>query len=92
MAARRRAEILDGDRAQTARDLLVARVPYVAPFLDTPIETVQLTVDSWRVTDIANGMLPGKDLAAASALWHASRNERRSRALQREKTRSYPRE
>jgi len=59
-----RAEILDGERAQTARDLLVAKVPYVAPFLDTPIETVQLSVESWRVTDIPNGMLPGKELAA----------------------------
>ncbi len=51
-------------RARAARDLLVAKVPYVAPFLDTPIETVQLTADSWRVTDIPDGLLPGEDLAA----------------------------
>ncbi|TWP48445.1 pyridoxamine 5'-phosphate oxidase family protein [Lentzea tibetensis] len=59
-----RVEILDGDEAQAARDLLVAKVPYATPFLDTPIETVRLHVDSWRVTDIPNGMLPGRELAA----------------------------
>ncbi|GAA4005235.1 hypothetical protein GCM10022247_28000 [Allokutzneria multivorans] len=60
-----RAEILEeGPDAEAARARLLAKVPYVAPFLETPIVTARLRVESWRVTDIPNGWLPGRDLAA----------------------------
>ncbi|WP_086828773.1 pyridoxamine 5'-phosphate oxidase family protein [Allokutzneria sp. NRRL B-24872] len=59
-----RAEILEGSEAEAARATLLAKVPYVAPFLETPIVTACLRVESWRVTDIPNGWLPGRELAA----------------------------
>ena len=42
----------------------MTKVPEVAPFLATSIRTVKVSVPSWRVTDIRNGWLPGKDFSA----------------------------
>lgn len=56
------AQVLMGGPAGHARDLLQAKVPQVGPFLATPVEAVRLTVNTWRVTDIPNGWLPGVEL------------------------------
>lgn len=56
------AEVLTGPPARRARDLLQAKVPQVGPFLAAPVEAVRLTVNTWRVTDIPNGWLPGVEL------------------------------
>lgn len=54
--------VLSGGPAAYARELLSAKVPQVSPFLATPVEAVRLTVNTWRVTDIPNGWLPGVEL------------------------------
>jgi uncharacterized protein YhbP (UPF0306 family) len=56
------AEELSGAVAERARGALLAKVPQAAPFLEAPVEAVQLTVAGWRVTDIPNGWLPGVEL------------------------------
>ncbi|ANZ34790.1 hypothetical protein BBK82_00570 [Lentzea guizhouensis] len=61
LQARAVAEIVDGAEDEAVRQRLVAKVPEAAPFLETPIRTVVLTVPRWRVTDIPNGWLPGKE-------------------------------
>lgn len=61
LQARAIAEIVADDVALQRR--LIAKVPEAAPFLDTPIRSVRLTVPSWRVTDIPNGWLPGKEIS-----------------------------
>lgn len=55
------AEIVEGAQDEAVRQRLAAKVPEVAPFLATPIRCVVLTVPLWRVTDIPNGWLPGKE-------------------------------
>jgi hypothetical protein len=56
------AEVLVGGAAEYSCNLLLAKVPQAGPFLAAPIETVRLTVNTWRVTDIPNGWLPGVEL------------------------------
>jgi hypothetical protein len=56
------AEELGGTAAGYARDLLLAKVPQAGPFLSAPVEVVRLSVNTWRVTDIPNGWLPGVEL------------------------------
>jgi nitroimidazol reductase NimA-like FMN-containing flavoprotein (pyridoxamine 5'-phosphate oxidase superfamily) len=63
LQARATAEIVEGAEDEAARQLLVTKVPEAAPFLATPIRTIRLTVPRWRVTDIPNGWLPGKDFS-----------------------------
>jgi hypothetical protein len=62
------AEIVAGERDTRVRELLVAKVPEAAPFLDAPVAAVRLSVRGWRATDIANGWLPGRDLPAPSVV------------------------
>jgi hypothetical protein len=56
------AEELSGAAATYSRDLLLAKVPQASPFLAAPVEAVRLSVNTWRVTDIPNGWLPGVEL------------------------------
>lgn len=44
-------------------DALMAKAPQIEPFLGAPVVAVRLHVRHWRVTDVGNGWLPGKDLA-----------------------------
>lgn len=64
LQARATAEIVEGAEDEAVRQRLVAKVPEAAPFLAAPIRAVRLTVPQWRVTDIPNGWLPGKDFSA----------------------------
>lgn len=57
------AVVVDGAEDEAVRERLVAKVPEVAPFLATPIRTVKITVPRWRVTDIVNGWLPGREFS-----------------------------
>lgn len=57
------AEVLTEGEADEARRLLVAKVPAAEPFLGVPTEAVRVAVGSWRVTDVLNGWLPGRELA-----------------------------
>jgi hypothetical protein len=63
LQAQASAEILGGDDDAGVRELLVAKVPEAAPFLAAPVTAVRLAVPKWRATDIANGWLPGRELA-----------------------------
>jgi uncharacterized protein YhbP (UPF0306 family) len=56
------AQELLGGASTYARELLLAKVPQASPFLAAPVEPVRLTVNTWRVTDIPNGWLPGVEL------------------------------
>jgi hypothetical protein len=56
------AEVVTAEADARVRELLVAKVPEAAPFLDAPVAAVRLSVRGWRATDIANGRLPGRDL------------------------------
>ncbi|WP_439376858.1 pyridoxamine 5'-phosphate oxidase family protein [Amycolatopsis lexingtonensis] len=56
------AEVVGAEGDARVRELLVAKVPEAAPFLDAPVTAVKLTVQKWRATDIANGLLPGVEL------------------------------
>lgn len=49
------------DRAETF-EVLRRKEPQIEPFLDTPIEALELTVDWWRVTHVAAGLPPGRVL------------------------------
>ncbi|MDX3190613.1 pyridoxamine 5'-phosphate oxidase family protein [Streptomyces sp. MN03-5084-2B] len=51
-----------GDEDAQVRELLVTKVPEAAPFLAAPVTAVRLSVQKWRATDIANGVLPGVEL------------------------------
>ncbi|MFD4676469.1 pyridoxamine 5'-phosphate oxidase family protein [Lentzea sp. NPDC058450] len=64
LQARGTARVVDGAEDEVVRQHLVAKVPEAGPFLATPIRTVRIDVPSWRVTDIPNGWLPGKDFSA----------------------------
>ncbi|GLY55017.1 pyridoxamine 5'-phosphate oxidase family protein [Lentzea sp. NBRC 102530] len=64
LQARGTAVVVDGAEDEVVRQHLVAKVPEAAPFLGTPIRAVRVGVPSWRVTDIPNGWLPGKDFRA----------------------------
>ncbi|HUQ60724.1 pyridoxamine 5'-phosphate oxidase family protein [Lentzea sp.] len=55
------AVVVDGAEDDAVRRQLAAKVPEVAPFLATPIRAVKISVPRWRVTDIPNGWLPGKE-------------------------------
>jgi len=66
LQCRASAEILSaGADADEAVRVLVAKVPAVVPFLSTPHAAVRLTVDTWRVTDVGNGWIPGRELVHA---------------------------
>ena len=58
------AEVVEGDAGAEVRQVLLAKVPAAEPFLAAPIESVRLRVAQWRVTDIPNGWLPGRELDA----------------------------
>ncbi|MDX8149540.1 pyridoxamine 5'-phosphate oxidase family protein [Lentzea sp. BCCO 10_0061] len=64
LQARGTAVVVDGAEDEAVRQRLVTKVPEVEPFLATPIRAVKVSVPSWRVTDIPNGWLPGKDFSA----------------------------
>ena len=64
LQARATAEIVTGDEDTDVRARLLNKVPECAPFLEMPITAVRLTVPSWRVTDIPQGWLPGRELTA----------------------------
>ncbi|CCH30831.1 pyridoxamine 5'-phosphate oxidase family protein [Actinosynnema sp. NPDC047251] len=62
LQARAVAEVVDGEWDARVRERLVAKVPEAAPFLAYPIRAVRLSVTSWRITDLPNGWLPGREL------------------------------
>jgi nitroimidazol reductase NimA-like FMN-containing flavoprotein (pyridoxamine 5'-phosphate oxidase superfamily) len=64
LQAQATARVVDGAEADEVRRVLLAKVPQVEPFLGAPIEAVELTVTTWRATDIPNGWLPGRELRA----------------------------
>lgn len=56
-------EIFEDEATITATaELLKAKAPQIAPILGAPIVALRLHVTQWRVTDIMNGWLPGKEL------------------------------
>lgn len=57
----------DDDKPRTCESIM-AKAPQSAPFMDAPIVPVSLRVTKWRVTDVVNGWLPGKELAAPSGI------------------------
>jgi hypothetical protein len=73
LQAQASAEVVGGADGDEVRRALVAKVPAAAPFLDTPIEAVRLSVSGWRVTDIPNGWLPGRELVNPGTLRRATR-------------------
>jgi nitroimidazol reductase NimA-like FMN-containing flavoprotein (pyridoxamine 5'-phosphate oxidase superfamily) len=64
LQARGTAVVVDGAEDEAVRQHLVAKVPEAGPFLATPIRAVRVSVPTWRVTDIPNGWLPGRDFSA----------------------------
>jgi nitroimidazol reductase NimA-like FMN-containing flavoprotein (pyridoxamine 5'-phosphate oxidase superfamily) len=64
LQARGTAEVVEGAEDEAVRQRLVAKVPEVEPFLATPIRALRISVPTWRVTDILNGWLPGRDFSA----------------------------
>lgn len=64
LQAQAAAEVVTGDAVEKVRRILLAKVPAAEPFFATPIETVTLQVDQWRVTDMQNGWFPGRELSA----------------------------
>ncbi|MCG8923194.1 pyridoxamine 5'-phosphate oxidase family protein [Lentzea sp. CC55] len=64
LQARGTAVVVGGAEDELVRQALVAKVPEAGPFLATPVRAVRVAVPRWRVTDIPNGWLPGKDFSA----------------------------
>jgi hypothetical protein len=64
LQARATATIAEDDADSDVRQRLLRKVPECAPFLEMPITAIRLTVPTWRVTDIRQGWLPGKELTA----------------------------
>jgi hypothetical protein len=64
LQARATAAVVEGDADADVRRRLLQKVPECAPFLEMPIAAIRLTVPTWRVTDIQQGWLPGKELTA----------------------------
>jgi Pyridoxamine 5'-phosphate oxidase len=64
LQAQATAELVTGDAAEEVRRVLLEKVPAAEPFFATPIETVTLRVDQWRVTDMQKGWFPGRELSA----------------------------
>ncbi|MDX8054952.1 pyridoxamine 5'-phosphate oxidase family protein [Lentzea sp. BCCO 10_0798] len=64
LQARGTAEVVEGAEDEAVRQRLVAKVPEVEPFLATPIRALRISVPTWRITDIVNGWLPGRDFSA----------------------------
>lgn len=59
------AQVLDGeDDIKATTEALMAKAPQIEPFLGAPLAAVRLHVTLWRATDVVNGWLPGKELAA----------------------------
>lgn len=63
LQARATASVVEGPEDAAVRSALTAKVPEAAPFLATPVTAVRLAVPTWRVTDLAKGWLPGRNLA-----------------------------
>jgi hypothetical protein len=59
-----RAEFADEASADEIRRVLLAKVPAAEPFMNLgiPIRALRLHIDSWRVTDVANGIVPGREI------------------------------
>lgn len=57
----------EDDKARTCESIM-AKAPQSEPFMDAPIVPVSLRVTKWRVTDVVNGWLPGKELAAPAGI------------------------
>jgi hypothetical protein len=62
LQARATAAVRDEDGKEQTFAALRARVPQIEPMLAIPVEALDLTVEKWRVTDIANGWIPGKEV------------------------------
>lgn len=59
------AEMLeDDDELQATTAALRAKAPEIEPLLSAPMAPVRLHVSRWRVTDVVNGWLPGRELLA----------------------------
>jgi hypothetical protein len=54
----------DKENISAVGDELRAKAPQSEPFLAVPLVAVRLRVTWWRVSDPANGWLPGKELPA----------------------------
>lgn len=64
LQGRAQAVIRDGDELEDVKNALRAKVPEIEPLFQAPIEPVLLRVERWRVTDIATGWFPGKEIEA----------------------------
>jgi hypothetical protein len=56
--------LTDERELEATKNALRAKVPEIEPFLQAPIVAVSLRLRRWRVTDVPNGWLPGKELVA----------------------------
>ncbi len=54
--------VSDGQEREAVKRALLTKAPQTEPFFEYPFEAVRLRVTSWRVTDVVNGWLPGKEL------------------------------
>lgn len=59
--------LTDEQEVEDVKAALRAKAPQVEPFLNAPIEAVRLHVRRWRVTDVVNGWLPGKEIEPPAA-------------------------
>jgi len=66
--------VVDPDGIDSTKAALVAKSPECAPLLDggMPVAAVRLDIQTWRVTDVANGIFPGVELQTASPVLRLS--------------------
>jgi len=55
-------ELIEDGQPQATRTALLAKAPEVEPFLQYPLVTLAVRVHRWRVTDVPNGWMPGREL------------------------------
>ncbi len=53
-----------GEETEEVKQALLRKAPQIDSMLDYPLEAVRFKVRSWRVTDVPNGWIPGKELVA----------------------------
>lgn len=52
------------EETEAVKQALLRKAPQIESLLGYPIEAVRFDVRSWRVTDVLDGWIPGKELAA----------------------------
>jgi hypothetical protein len=56
--------IPDERKVEDVKNALRNKAPQIEPFFGAPLEAVRLSVRRWRVTDVVNGWLPGREVEA----------------------------